>query len=319
MLLNNISISDRNNRPVVLSKVGLQAHFISDGEYADPFEISAVTIFQKSSNFYPSAVLNSDTQLIDTSAVSGSIKMNFANSSADISDDSFLPTSYDPTLGPETASGIYRISTGKYIVVLDGVIGLSGVINLDGANTVIENSASSTGDYIDVWTITWVQDSLPQTVINEFSLRKGGFTVVTQPVMLKAKNRLVNSKVTLGSKVDIKIATDVHIENRDIDASIKNLMRENVITDCAMEIIKLNDATNLPAHVTVSSFAQTSSLVEVTSDNVMVFNWDTSTLSTHPQLVAGNFGSIRGIYSIRSKFNMFNEVITSEPMYLTLS
>ena len=317
MLLNNTNISDRHNRPVVLSKVGLQAHFISDGEYADPYEISAVTIFSKASNLYPSSVLNEDTQLIDTSAVSGSILMNFANSSADVDDSSFFEENYFDS--PEYASGIYKISTGRYIVVLDGTINLSGVINLDGANSVIQNSASSTGDYIDVWTIKWTEGSLPQTVINEFNLRKGGFTVITQPLMLKAKTRLMNSKVTLGSKVDLKIATDIHVENRDIDSSIKNLLRENVITNASIEIVKLNEAANLPSRVTVSSFANTSDYVDITSDNVLMFNWDTSTLSTHPQLVLGNFGSIQGVYSIRSKFSMFNEVITSEPMYLTLS
>lgn len=317
MLLNNINISDRNNRPVVLSRVGLQAFFLSDGEYADPYEISAVTIFQKSANMYPSSVLNSDTQLIDTSAVSGSILMNFANSSADVDNVSFSPSSYLGNLA--TTSGIYRLGVGKYIVVLDGTINSSGVINLNGLNQVIANEASGIGDYIDVWTLTWVAGSLPQTVINEFNLRKGGFTVLTEPLMLKVKNRLINSKVTLGSKVDIKIASDIHVENRKVDDSVKNLLRENVITSGAIQIEKVNEGAYLPAHVTVSSYANTSASVDITADNVMIFNWDTSTLSTHPQLVAGNFGSIQGVYAIRAKYTVFGETLITDPMYLTLS
>ena len=216
-----------------------------------------------------------------------------------------------------STSGIFRTGVGKYIVVLDGTINSSGVINLDGLNQVIPNKASSTGDYIDVWTITWVEGSEPQTVINEFNLRKGGFTVLTEPLMLKAKSRLVNNKVTLGSKVDLKVATDIHVENRTIDQSVKNLLRENVITSGSLEIQKLNEASNLPARVTVSSFSETSSLTDITADNVMIFTWDTNQLTSHPQLA--NFGSIRGVYSIKAKFTMFNETIVTDPMYLTLS
>ena len=317
MLLNNTNINDRNNRPVVLSRVGLQAFFLSDGQYTDPYEISAVTIFQRSANLYPNSVLNSDTQLIDTSAVSGSILMNFSNSSADVTNRSFDASNYLAT--PTTTSGIFKTGVGKYVVVLDGSINSSGVIKFDGLNELIPNSASATGDYIDVWTVTWAAGSLPQTVINEFNLRKGGFTVLTEPLMLKVKSRLINSKITLGSKVDIKIASDVHVENTQVDDSVKNLLRETVITSGAIQIEKVNEGAYLPAHVTVSSYANTSGSIDITADNVMVFNWDTSTLSTHPQLVAGNFGSIQGVYAIRAKYKVFGETLITDPMYLTLS
>lgn len=317
MQLNNINISDRHSRPVVLSKVGLQAIFLSDGQFMDPYEISAVTVFSRAVNLYPSSVLNADTQLIDTSAVSDSILMNFANSATLITDTAFDVSNYSGNVA--TTSGIFRQGVGKYIVVLDGTINSSGVINLDGLNEVIPNRASGTGDYIDVWTITWVQGSLPQTVINEFNLRTGGFTVLTQPLMLKVKSRLINSKVTLDSKVDLKIGTDVHVENRDIDDSVKNLLRENVITSGSIEIQKINDAANMPARVTVSAFSDTSALVTMSADNVMILNWDTSQLRTHAQLVAGNFGSIQGVYAIRAKYSVFGETLITDPMYLTLS
>ena len=314
MLLNNTNINDRNNRPVVLSKVGLQAFFISDGQYVDPYQISAVSVFSRAVNLYPSSILNSDTELIDTSAVSGSILMNFANSSVDTSNSAFDESNYSTG-----ASGIFRTGVGKYVVVLDGGTSLSGVINLDGMSEVVANAASATGDYIDVWTIKMYQGSELQTVVNQFNLRKGGFTVITEPLMLKLKSRLVNSKVTLGSLVDLKIATDVHVENTAIDDSIKNLLRENVITSGAIQIQKVNEGQYLPAHVTVSSYADTSSLVSVTSDNVMIIPWNTATLSTHSQLVAGNFGSIQGVYAIRAKYTVFGETLITDPMYLTLS
>jgi hypothetical protein len=316
MQLNNISYSDRNSRPVVLSKVGLQAFFISDGQYVDPYQISSVTIFSRTPNLYPSSILNED-QLIDTSAVSGLILMNFANSASLTSNQSFEPSNY--TAQVSSTSGVFKTGTGKYIVILDGTIPLSGVITLDGMNQVIPNRVSATGDYLDVWTVTMVPGSLPQTVINDFTLRKGGFTVLTEPLMIKAKSKLINNKVTLGSKVDIKIATDIHVENTLVDSSIKNLLRENVISNASLEIQKLNDAANIPARVTVSSFSDTSSLVTLTGDNVVLLTWDTNQLKTHSKLVAGEFGSIQGIYAIRAKYTIFNEIIVTDPMYLTLS
>jgi len=314
MLLNNINISERHNRPVVLSKVGLQAHFISDGEYVDPYEISAVSIFSRAANLYPSSVLNEDTQLIDVSAVSGSILMNFHNPVALTDDSSFDTSNYN---GIYTDYCVYRISKGRYIVVLDGMLNQQGELNLDGMGETISNKVSATGDYIDVWTIRMYEGSELQTVINEFSLRKGGFTVITEPLMIKTKSRLFNTKVTLDSKVDIKIATDVHVENTKIDSSIKNLLRENVITNASIEIQKHNESSNLPARVTVSSFADTSSAISITADNVIIMNWDTTQLKTHPQLE--NFGSLRGVYAIRAKFDVLHEKIVSDPMYLTLS
>lgn len=315
MLLNNISISERNNRPAVLEKVGLQAFFLLDGQYADPYQISAVTIFSRSANLSPSTVLDTTTQLIDPD-VSGSIKMNFCNSAALTTDSSFNVSNYT---GGQTASGIFRTGVGKYIVVLDGTINLSGSINLDAINEAVENSAETTGDYIDVWTVKMAEGSELQTVINEFTLRKGGFTVITEPLMLKAKSKLVNSRVTLGSKVDLKIATNIAVENTGVEESIRNLLRDNVITSGAIEIVKINEAANLPAKVTVSAFADTSATIQMTADNVMMFTWDTNTLTTHPQVTAGNFDSTRGVYAIRARYNLFNEVLVTEPMYLTVA
>ena len=158
-----------------------------------------------------------------------------------------------------------------------------------------------------------------QSVINDFTLRKGGFTVITEPLMLKARSRLVNNRITLGSKVDIKIATNIAVENTTIDDSIKNLLRDNVITSGSLEIVKINEAANLPAKVTVSAFTDTSAVTQMSGDNVMIFTWDTNTLASHPQVTAGNFDSTRGVYAIRAKYTLFNEVLVTEPMYLTVA
>lgn len=315
MLLNNIQVNDRHNRPAVLEKVGLQVFFLQDGQYTDPYEISSVSIFSRFSNLGPSSVLDETTQLIDQD-MSGAILMNFCNSAALTTDPSFNVSNFT---GGGSASGIFRTGVGRYIVVLDGSIAQTGLINLYGANSAISSQVDKTGDYIDVWTVKMAAASELQSVINEFTLRKGGFTVITEPLMFKAKTRLVNNRVTLGSKVDIKLATNIVVENTIVDEGIKNLLRDNVITSGSIEIVKVNEAANLPAKVTVSSFADTSASIQMSADNVMIFNWDTGTLATHPQVAAGNFDSTRGVYAIRAKYTMFNEVLVTEPMYLTIA
>lgn len=315
MLLNNIQVNDRQNRPAVLEKVGLQVFFLQDGQYTDPYQISAVSVFSRFSNLDPSSVLNETTQLIDQ-AVSGGILMNFCNSASLTTDPSFDPSNFT---GGQTASGIFRTGTGKYVVVLDGSISQTGKINLYGADQTITSQVDKTGDYIDVWTLKMAQASELQSVVNEFTLRKGGFTVVTEPLMFKAKTRLVNNKVTLGSKVDLKVATNIVVENTLIDEGIKNLLRDNVITSGALEIVKINEAANLPAKVTVSSFSDTSALIQMSADNVMIFTWDTNSLTTHPQVASGNFDSTRGVYAIRAKYSLFSETLVTEPMYLTIA
>jgi len=315
MLLNNINVSDRHSRPVVASRVGLQAHFLSDGEYVDPFEISAVTIYARSGNLYPSSLLASSDNLLDPT-LSSLILMNFHNYEANTSS-----VYYDASNFAEGSDGIFKTGVGKYIVVLDGRANSDqiGLINLNDIDTEIQNSVSATGDYLDAWTIRMYENSDLQVVFNDFSLRKGGFTVVTEPLMVKSKSRLVNSKITLGSKVDIKVATDIHVENTTIDSSIKNLLRETLISNTSIEIQKYNDAITLPARITVSSFADTSASVQVVGDNVMILTWDTNELSTHPELLAGNFGSIQGVYCIRAKYDILNQTIISDPMYLMIS
>ena len=212
MQLNGTSVVDRNNRPTVLQKVGLRAFFINDGVYVDPYDISAVTIFDKSANFTPSTIL--DDNLIASGIDTSIVRMNFAPS-GDMS-----PTNYNPDTDIASTSGVYRVKEGEFIVVLDGTQDISGVYNLHGDSTVVPNTASAVRDYIDVWTVMLAEGSTYQSLINDFHLYDDTFFVVTEPLLLTASNRLINKHVTLGSKENIKITTEVTINNKTIDSSV---------------------------------------------------------------------------------------------------
>lgn len=311
MLINNYSVVDRHNRPGVLQRVALRSFFVNDGQYQDPYEISSVSIFKLTSNTSPSTILDSSNQ-VDVSLASAVILMQFANSATETTNAIFNASNYTPAA---TASGIYKLGTGQYAVVLDGTLNLSGVFN--GAK--IENQASTVTDYIDVWTVKMVPASEYAVYINQFKLNDDTLFTLTQPILLQTTNKLRNKYVKLGSKIDLMISTEFNLGNKDIDSSIKNIFKDSVIVEPAIQIVKLNDDYTLPSRVTVSSFANTSATVDVTSDNTMIFNWDTNALYTLPSVLNGTFGPLTGAYQIQVKYSVLNQTIYSDYLNLILS
>ena len=302
MYLNNISINGRTNSPTVLSRTGLMVYFLNNGQYTDPYQISAVSIFKAENNFYPSSVIGYDGQI--TSDASSLVLLNFSNSASLTTDSTFDPSNY--SIG---STGIFKVATGKYVVVLDSTITESD-FNLSGLET-IPNTLSATGDYIDVWTVRRVAGSDLDTIINEFTFGSDRFLTVTEPILFRCHPRLVNRTLTLGSKEALKFTTEITIENGAIDSSITNLFRNSLVMNPSMEIFKENLERNIPSRITVSSFADTSSLCEVTSDNTIVFNLDTRNFTSHPEFLAGNFGSLVGSYKARVRFNVLDQVFVS--------
>ena len=316
MQLNGTSVVDRNNRPTVLQKVGLRAFFINDGVYVDPYEISAVTVFDKSANFTPSTIL--DDNLIAPGIDSSIVRMNFAPSGVGAGRRGEDPTSYNPGSDITSTSAVYRIKEGEYIVVLDGTQNTSGVYNLNGSSVVVANAASGVKDYIDVWTVKLAEGSTYQSLVNDFHLYDDTFFVVTEPLLLTASNKLINKHVTLGSKENLKVATEITINNKTIDSLVTDLFRNSAVINAQMKIEKLNEGTEtLPAHVDVSGYSDTSALIDITSDNTMVLNFDTTTLATHANVA--DFGGLVGQYRLTVKYTLLNELIVTPPLYFTIS
>lgn len=310
MYINNISVNTRHNKPVVSGRTALLAYFFNDGQYKDPESISAVSIFKSSDNFYPSSVIGSDGQI--KSSASSQVLMNFANSNSNTSSTSFDTSNY--SVG---ASGIYRLREGVYAVVLD-TNAVSAIFNLSG-NYPIANRVELNGEYIDVWTAELSQGTDLTTLINKFELDYDRFFSTTEPLMFRAATRLANRHIILGSKIDLKFTNEITIENTNIDTSILNLFKQSLVMNPQLEIFKENVERNLPARVTVSSFAQTSALCDVTSDNTVIFNWNTEALKAHPRLLDGTLGSLTGAYCARIKFDILNQTFYSNTFSFILS
>lgn len=310
MLVNGYTVYDRHNRPSVLQPVALRTFFINNGQFQDPYEISSVSVFRLSSNTSPSTVLTS-ANLIDASIASSVVKMCFGNSATLVTNAAFNTSNYTPGA---TASGIYKLSTGEYVTVLNGQVALSGAYE----GTKIANTASAVGDYIDIWTVRWVQNSDWEIFINDFTLFRDTIFSFTEPLLISTSNRLTNKHVKLGSKIDLKIVTEINIGNKHINRPIRNSFSDAAITSAQVQIVKLNDDYTLPARVTVSAFADTSSTVDVTGDNTIIFNWDTTSLYTLPAVAAGTFGPLTGTYAVQVKYGILKQTIVSDLMYLVI-
>jgi len=313
MKINGNQVVTRHERPTVLGPTALLLYFINDGQYTDPFAISGVSIFKASNNQFPSSVITSDGE-IDLAA-SSKVLMHFSTSNALTSDQqAFDPSNYRPATHPSEVSGIYKLDVGKYACVLNQPsLTPSGDFTLSG-NIDIANRVSSTGDYLDVWTVKRVAGSDLDTIINEFTLTEDRFFGVTEPLLFRVATRLENNHIVLGSKVDLKFTNEFTLENANIDRSIVNLFKQSLITDPMIEIIKKNQDRNLPARVEVSGFTATSGSMDTTSENTVVFTFDTEALKTHPKLLDGTLGSLTGTYVARLKFNALNQTIVSNDM-----
>lgn len=308
MKVNNYEVVERHNRPSVLSKVALRAKFYNDGIPADPYEISSVAIFNESDNFSPSSILNGNVLDSDTSAT---VLMGFGNSATVVTDSTFDSSNYTPGT---TASGIYRLDTGDYVVILDGTLSLSG----EYEGTPIANQTSSTGEFLDVWTVKFVSGSDYRALINDFELFDDTFFMVTEDLSLTVKNKMINKRIKYGSKQKLQIETYVQINN-PIDEAIKNIFKDSVVTNPKLRILKLNENRALPAHVEVSGYSDTSASIEVTSEDTILFNWDTSELATLPEVAAGTFGPLTGIYMVQAKFDLLDQTIVTPEFFIQVS
>ena len=121
--VNTLTVVDRHNRPTVTQAVLLRMFFVNDGIYTDPLGISAVDIFTNADNTSPGSVLTS------ANLPTGTPLFRFENSSVDVTNSSFNPIWYSgtaPTTAERHTSGIYKLGTGQYGVILNGGIALSG-------------------------------------------------------------------------------------------------------------------------------------------------------------------------------------------------
>lgn len=324
MQLNGVEVIDRNNRPNLSSRTALRVFFYNDGQPVDPYAFSGVTVFQKAANTSPNSVIDS-SNVIAATVVASDIKAHFGvrarldgETGGPNLDNSSLPeTSYIPDTAD--ASSIFKISTGEYIVVLDGVTPTTAAYTYHGSSIELTSSADVATDYVDIWLVKLIENSDYQVLVSDFTLFNDTFFTSTEPILLKASPKLSTKFITLGSKIDLKITNEITVSNRTLSEEIKNIFDHNVISNPQIKIQKLNEESTLPARVDVSGFADTSPFIDVTTDNTVVFNWDPENSKTLASWTAGTFGSLTGAYQITVKYQLLTQTYVSPPFTVIVS
>ena len=322
MQLNGVTLVDRFNRPSVNGKVAVRTLFINDGEFIDPYDVSACTIFAKVSNETPAFIADPIDGLIKSGATS-EVLMNFnisGNPVAADGHDGIFPsvtsqrltngTWFPPYVPFDRASGIHRVGVGDYVAVLDGSIDLSGTYDIRypyQGGIEVANGASSVQDYIDVWTVKLYSGSEYQLFINSFSLYNDTFTTITEPLLITTRNRLLNKKLRFGEKVDLKITTDITVQNSTLPEETKNILKDYPITNPKIMVKKVNDdSVNQEAWTPRWGVDQ---IATTTTDNTILYSFDTDD--------AGNLGV--GTFFIVAKYSYLTQDYVTPPFYFTIT
>jgi hypothetical protein len=331
MQLNGVTLVDRNNRPSVGGKVALRTLFINNGQFIDPYDVSSCTIFARVNNLTPSSVLSTTDGLIkavpedlDASTVVMSFGVSGQPGIDNLPHDGVHPrvTSVysgwlDPTgaagqpgyIPGNMASGIYRAGLGDYVCVLDGTVDLSGGFSnryafLEGIT--VANTASAVQDYIDVWTVKLFQESEYQVFINTFNLYNDTFTAITEPLLITTRNKLINKKLRVGEKVQLKVTTDITVQNSTLPEETKNILKDYQITSPKITIKKVtDDSVNQEAWSSVV----TDTAATTTTDNTILYTYDTTAGS-----VTG-----AGTYFAIVSYSYLTEDFVSPPFYFTIT
>jgi hypothetical protein len=276
MLVNQTEVVDRHNRPNVSQRVGLRTFFINDGVYVDGGQ--------------------SPIHCIKPVDATGNCI------------GSFDKENYHPA---ETASGIYRLGVGEYVVVLDQITALSGWDWNTNTQTAA-SSLSSVNQYVDLWTVKLTSGSKYQVITNEFSLYEDTFFAFTEPLLLTTNNKLMNKHVRYKEIIDIKVSTEVTLQNKNVSESVQNIFKDSVVSEAFVTIKKVNHDPNFEGPFTVVDGIA----MDITGDNTLIYNWDTLT-----SIGSGSetFGIPTGTYSVQVDYTVLNQTIKSPLYYLTVS
>lgn len=320
---NGYTVIKRYDRPSPNSIAFLEFLFLKDGILQDPYQVCSVHIF-------PDTQKGSADAYLDLSANSpnyGTIVASAASSYADFiftNTDSLGARSASPAdaddeiyfMGqdaPYTASSIFKIRNGHYAVALTPQ---SSYYNWD-TQTRHGNSASAIGRYLDLWTVVDVAGSEPQVYTNKFEFFTNGAFALTEIPHVTTTERLINKYINVGSNERIRIALEYATENRRTDRELLNLLQDSsLITSPALKITKLNESPDMTSRVIIYDFADTEDLVDISADNIVSYQWDTS------YIVAKDgediLGGTRGVYEVQLRYEIFGEVRYSDRFTLVV-
>jgi hypothetical protein len=299
---NGYSVVRRWNRPSVLLKTMLEMYFANNGSYFHPYSVSEVYILPDThsgttpTNGSPDIYINRQASDIGTQAYGllNATGLSSVRATYNVSNggEPQNPTAYSGG-GTSAASAIFSglsLNDG-YQVIADGAV---------------FTDFSAVGDYFDVWLVkdfTAVDASAGwQLYWNKFSVYSDRIVTFTEPYQITTHNKLQQKYLQLSSIPTLRITTDVFVANRNMAQDLKEIWRESVIDNVQIRIRKRNpQTTGLMSEIV----EWTSSNVDISSDDTILYKWNTEELST-------------GDYTVQVKYTLLEQTFVSEEFSLVL-
>jgi len=317
---NDITVINRGNRPSPISPCKLDFIWIKDGSYQNPFQVCSVHVFPNtqfgSPNPYVNLTAGDANYGLVSSTATNYIFHNYkrtggtgarigldANMSAMAAEGTYT--------GGNSASAIYKTSTGNFSVILQPGAEYFPM-GADATNwlPVSANSASATGDYLDIWTLVDVEGSRAQIYVNSFKLNSASVMAITEPLMVSPTNKLIQRYVEVGSKEKLRVKTELVVDSKPISESLRNLLETgSLLSDPQMRIVKLNESPELTSRVMIQDFSDTAGSIQLDSHNMISYLWDTQSIV--PKYTDDSLGSSRGVYEITVKYKILTETFYS--------
>ena len=314
---NNYTVIKRYDRPSNDSRVFLEFLFMKDGILQDPYQVCSVHVFPDNNNGAVADYTDTDVDSpnygeIESSAVS-SAGFVFTNSVSGVRSAEISALYAEANYGASSASGIFKIRDGHFAAVLT-----PNASYYDWAESAASsNTVSAIGDYMDLWTIVATEGSKPRVFVNQFELFNEGVFALTEIPLVTVSHNMVNKYIPVGSTERIKIACEYSTENRRTDRELMNLLQDSgLLTDIAMSITKLNEGPDLTSRVVIKDFDDTSADVDMNSENVATYLWNTNGIV--PKNSGDILGGTRGVYEIQLRYNIFGETRFSERFTLVV-
>tara|TARA_R110000765_G_scaffold217395_1_gene322032 strand:- start:134 stop:1129 length:996 start_codon:yes stop_codon:yes gene_type:complete len=328
MKINSITVVPRKNRPTVLGKTALEFFYIKNGVYSDPYQVCSVVLVrdQVHSSTKLSTIANGDPAAFLDYNTSSSRYGQLASgtvSSVDCrwrnldylpdGDDKYRWTHVvDPASAQfnavnyagdvSSASGIFRVKEGHYAVVLQPAgLYVSSTWKLSDGNEYdatgnATQSASGANVYFDIWTVVDSPGSAAKTYINKVQLYNDTIMGVAEPLLVTSKNTLVQKYVTAHSKINLKIRTEISLNDKDTAKDIRTIFNESVISD---------------AQIRVRMFNETDGAWQVLND------WtDVDNITSSDTIVYSTTFNVIGRYEVQVKYNLMDEILYSDKFNL---
>ena len=312
---NDITVINRANRPSPISPCKLDFIWIKDGSYQNPFQVCSVHIFPNTQFGSPNPYVcltpgDAEYGLVSSTAteyIFRNYKRNGVGARVGFDGNMSAMANVSSYVGGNSASAIFNTSPGNFTVILQPEADyFPTTAPANNWLPVSGNSASATGDYLDIWTLVDVEGSRAQIYVNSFKLNSNSNVALTEPLLVTPTNKLIQRYVEIGSKEKLRVKTELVVDNEPITNDLRNLLETgSLLSSPQMRIVKLNESPELTSRVVIQDFSDTSSTIQLDSHNMISYLWDTASIT--PKDTDDIMGGSRGVYEITVKYDILTE------------